>query len=172
VAREIVAAHEAAVAEAMDYMEREACRARRGQGGALIVHGDGFVAAAFRHRTSRAGDPLLHTHVVVANATRADDGRWTALHGQLLYRHAKTAGFLYQAVLRVELVERIRVRWNPVVNGVADIAGVPREVIEHFSQRRAEISEHMAARGEHSARAAQVATLDTRKRKDHASAVP
>ena len=104
---EIVAAHEAAVAEAMTYMEREACRARRGQGGAIVVNGQGFSAAAFRHRASRAGDPLLHTHVVVANATRADDARWTALHGQLLYRHAKTAGYLYQSVLRAELTERL-----------------------------------------------------------------
>ena len=47
-------------------MEREACRARRGQGGAIVVKGQGFIGAAFRHRASRAGDPLLHTHVVVA----------------------------------------------------------------------------------------------------------
>jgi conjugative relaxase-like TrwC/TraI family protein len=112
VTREIIAAHEAAVVEAIEYMEREACRARRGRGGATIVKGQGFIAAGFRHRASRAGDPLLHTHVVVANATRADDGRWTAPHGQLLYRHAKTAGYLYQAVLRSELTERLHVRWN------------------------------------------------------------
>ena len=53
----------------------------------MQVEGRGFVAAAFRHRSSRAGDPLLHTHVVVANATRAADGRWTALDG----RHALPA---------------------------------------------------------------------------------
>ena len=58
-------------------------------------------------------------------------------------------------------------RWNAVERGTADLAGVPREVIEHFSQRRAEILEHMAARGEHSARAAQVATLETRRRKEY-----
>ena len=167
VTREIVAAHEGAVAEAMAYMEREACRARRGKGGAIVVEGQGFIAAAFRHRASRAGDPLLHTHVVVANATRADDGRWTALHGTLLFRHAKTAGYLYQAVLRAELNERLHVRWNAVERGTADIAGVPRDVIEHFSQRRAEVLAHMAARGERSARAAQIATLETRRRKEY-----
>ena len=167
VAREIVRAHEAAVAQALGYMQREACRARRGHGGAVQVEGRGFVAAAFRHRSSRAGDPLLHTHVVVANATRAADGRWTALDGRMLYRHSKTAGYLYQAALRAELCERLRVRWNPVERGTADVAGVPRRVIEHFSRRRVEILEHMAARGESSARAAQVATLETRRRKEH-----
>jgi conjugative relaxase-like TrwC/TraI family protein len=167
VAREAVRSHEAAVRGALRYLEREACRARRGAGGREQVTGEGFVAAAFRHRSSRAGDPLLHTHVVVANATRGPDGRWTALDGRELYRHAKTAGYLYQAVLRAELTERLGVEWNDVVNGAADVRGVPREVIEHFSERRAEIVEHMRKRGERSARAAQVATLETRRGKEY-----
>lgn len=89
--------HEAAVAGALGYLEREACRARRGAGGAIRVDGEGFVAAAFRHRSSRAAVPLLHTHVVVANATCGPDARWTALDGRELYRRAKTAGYVYQA---------------------------------------------------------------------------
>ena len=164
-ASEIRAAHDVAVAEALGYMEREACRARRGRGGRTVVPGRGFVAAGFEHRASRAGDPLLHTHVVVANETQGPDGRWTALDGRLLYQHAKTCGFLYQAVLRAELTERLQVRWHPAENGTADIVGVPRQVIDHFSQRRAEVLELMAERGERSARAAQIATLDTRRRK-------
>jgi conjugative relaxase-like TrwC/TraI family protein len=107
VVREIVDAHEAAVRDALGYLEREACMARRGYGGAVLVRGGGFIAAAFRHRSSRAGDPLLHTHVVVANATQGLDGRWSALDARLLYRHAKTAGYLYQASLRAELTERL-----------------------------------------------------------------
>ena len=163
----VIRAHEHAVAEAMGYLEREACWTRRGRGGAIRLPGRGFVAAAFRHRSSRAGDPLLHTHVVVANATQAADGRWTALDGRELYRHAKTAGFLYQSVLRAELSRELGLRWQPVVHGSADLEGVSRRVIEHFSQRRAEILELMAARGERSARAAQVATLETRRRKQY-----
>jgi conjugative relaxase-like TrwC/TraI family protein len=161
VVREIIGGHEAAVAEAVGYLDREACRARRGHGGASIVEGRGFVAAAFPHRSSRAGDPLLHTHVVIANATQGPDGRWTALDGRLLYRHSKTAGYVDQAALRAELQERLGLRWHAVERGTADAVGVPRRVIEHFSRRRAEILEHMAARGERSARAAQVATLET-----------
>lgn len=166
-ARQVRLGHEAAVDASLGYLEREACRARRGAGGATQVAGDGFVAAAFRHRASRAGDPLLHTHLVVANATRGPDGRWTALDGRELYRHAKTAGYLYHAVLRAELTERLGVEWNDVVNGTAALQGIPRGVIEHFSERRAEIVEHMRARGESSARAAQVATLETRRAKEY-----
>ena len=167
VARQVRLGHEAAVVGALGYLEREACRARRGAGGTIRVEGEGFVAAAFRHRSSRAGDPLLHTHVVVANATQGPDGRWTALDGRELYRHAKTAGYLYQAVLRAELTERLGVEWDEVENGTADLRGVSRRVVEHFSERRREIVEHMRARGERSARAAQVATLETRRAKDY-----
>ena len=165
VAAELRAGHDAAVGEALGYLEREACWARRGAGGVVQVRGGGFVAAAFAHRASRAGDPLLHTHVVVGNLTQGPDGRWTALDARHLYRHAKTAGYLYQAVLRRELTERVGVKWEPVQRGAADVQGVPRDVIEHFSQRRAEIVQHMAKHGGRSAAAAQVAALETRRAK-------
>jgi conjugative relaxase-like TrwC/TraI family protein len=162
---QLQAGHEAAVGEALDYLERSACWARRGKDGCVQVQGRGFAAAAFLHRASRAGDPLLHTHVVVGNLTLGPDDRWTALDARHLYRHAKSAGYVYQAVLRAELTERLGVQWLPVENGVADIAGIPREVIEHFSTRRREILEYMAEHGAHSAKAAQVAALETRRAK-------
>ena len=155
-------AHDLAVRDALGYLERQACWTRRGKGGRQHVRGQGFVGAAFRHRTSRAGDPTLHTHLVVANVTQGPDGRWSALDSRQLYRHAKTAGYLYQAALRAHLTASLGVDWEVVHNGAADVTGIPRRVIEHFSQRRVQILEYMAARGEHSARAAQVATLQTR----------
>lgn len=154
--------HDAAVGDALAYLERTACVVRRGQGGHVRLPGGGFVAAAFRHRTSRAMDPQLHTHVVLANAALGPDGRWTALYGQALYAQLKTAGYVYQASLRAELSERLGVRWERVHHGAADLAGIEREVLELFSKRRAEILQAMDERGEHSARAAQIATLDTR----------
>jgi conjugative relaxase-like TrwC/TraI family protein len=160
-------AHDAAVHAALDYVERRAAVARRGRGGVELVPGNGFVAAAFRHRTSRAGDPQLHTHVLVANMTRGPDGRWTALDGRRLYAHAKTAGYLYQAQLRTELVQRLGVEWTRVHNGTAEIAGVPAPAMRAFSRRREEIEKTMDERGEHSARAAQLAALDSRKSKDY-----
>jgi len=167
VARELRAGHDAAVAEALGYLEREACRGRRGTDGVVQVRGDGFVGAAFAHRSSRAGDPLLHTHVVVGNLTHGPDGRWTALDGRHLYRNGKAAGYLYQAVLRRELTERLGVEWGPVEEGAADVRGVPRAVIEHFSQRRREILERMAEHGGRSAASAQIAALETRRAKQH-----
>jgi conjugative relaxase-like TrwC/TraI family protein len=168
VSRDVRLAHEQAVRAALDYLEREAAFGRRrGEGGMVSVRGEGFVAASFQHRTSRAGDPLLHHHVLVANLVRDGQGRWGALDGRLIYTHAKTAGYLYQAELRAQLSRRLGVRWTPVVRGTAEVQGIPSEVIRAFSRRRSDILARMAERGESSARAAQVATLDTRRPKDH-----
>lgn len=164
---EIINAHDSAVLLALDYLERHTAVGRRGTDGIIPIDTTGFVAAAFRHRTSRAGDPLLHTHVLVANLIHGDDGKWSALDGRLLYSHAKTAGYLYQAQLRKEISRRLGVEWTQVRNGTAEIEGIPRAAIDEFSRRRAEIEIRMEQRGERSARAAQVATLDTRRAKDH-----
>ncbi len=159
-------AHDDAVDAAIGYLQREAGRSRRGAQGVEQVDIDGFISAAFRHRTSRAGDPLLHTHVLTANLARTtDDGVWRTLDSRLLFTHARTAGFLYQAHLRDALTRELGVGWQPIVNGTADIVGVERSWIDVFSKRQQAIVKLMAERGEDSARAAQVATLATRQAK-------
>jgi conjugative relaxase-like TrwC/TraI family protein len=162
-ANEVVSAHDVAVQGALDYLERVASHGRRGSGGRRHIASKGFIAAAFRHRTSRAGDPLLHTHVLVANLILGADSKLGAVDARHLYTHAKTAGFLYQAQLRAELTRRIGVEWTPVQNGTADIEGIPRAAIEAFSTRRREIEEEEPG----SARSAQVAALATRRAKDY-----
>jgi conjugative relaxase-like TrwC/TraI family protein len=138
--RVLVEAHEEAVAAAVGYLEREACRVRRGHGGRVELQAGGFVAAAYRHRMSRAGQPQLHTHVVAANLARGSDGRWSALHGYPIFRHAKAAGSLYQAHLRAVVCERLLwAEWGEVRKGMAELEGVPTGVLAHFSRRRAEI---------------------------------
>jgi conjugative relaxase-like TrwC/TraI family protein len=161
---EVAAAHRASVAAAIDYMQRSACLTRRGHAGHEFVQGSGFLAAAYTHRSSRAGDPQLHTHVLIANATQGPDGRWTRLYHPAIYDHAKTAGYIYEANLRYELTQRLGVRWQEVRNGIAEIEGFDLEHLRAFSTRRAEI---LAATGpDASARARQVATLATRKGKE------
>jgi hypothetical protein len=135
--------------------------------GAYQLAGDGFVAAAFGHRTSRVGDPQLHTHVLVANLARGSDGAWGALDGRLLYRELTTAGYLYQAVLRHQLTRRLGVAWEPVTRGSADIQGIPKPVLRGFSRRRTVIEAAMAEHNASPGRGAAVATLATRPPKDH-----
>lgn len=164
---EAMNAHDVAVAAALDYIERHASGARRGKGGRRSIGSKGFIAAAFRHRTSRAGDPLLHTHVLVANLIQGEDGKWGALDAKHLYRHAKTAGYLYQAQLRTELTRRLGVAWTPVRKGAADIDGIPRTAIRAFSKRRAEVESVLAERGGATRRQREVAALTTRQAKDY-----
>jgi conjugative relaxase-like TrwC/TraI family protein len=158
-------AHDQAVVAALGWLEGEACRVRRGHDGLDVSAGAGFVAAGFRHRTSRAGDPQLHTHVLVANATVGEDGQWSALDARPLFRAARTAGFLYQAELRAELSERLGVQWRPAVKGMAELAGVDPAVLREFSRRRVEIEAHVAERGVRGRRAGELAALETPRAK-------
>jgi conjugative relaxase-like TrwC/TraI family protein len=159
-------AHDVAVREALGHLERSAAAVRRGHGGAVVEEASGLVAAAFRHRTSRAGDPQLHTHVLVANLGRGVDGRWSALDGRRLYAEARAASFVYQAVLRGELTRTLGIEWTPVRRGIAEVVGVPKAVLRAFSRRRAEIDAALAKRGTSGAKAAEAAALATRRVKD------
>ncbi len=164
-ARAVRDAHDSAVDAAFDYLEREAARSRTGKNGVNQIEVNGLVAAGFRHRTSRAGDPHLHTHLLVANMAEGADGTWRTLDGRSLYLHSATAGYLYEAHLRHELTRRLGVEWGPVRNGIADVIGVDQEVRDHFSDRRKQIEEHLDEIGFRTARAAELATLATRQAK-------
>jgi conjugative relaxase-like TrwC/TraI family protein len=163
VAGEVKAAHAAAVDAGLGYLQREACWTRRGAGGREFLKGNGFLAAGYVHRSSRAGDMQIHTHVLIANATFAE-GRWTRLHHPSIYEHAKTASYIYEAHLRDELTRRLGVRWREVVNGLSEIEGFDPDHLRAFSTRRQQILE--AAGEGASARARQIATLATREAKD------
>ena len=167
---EVRNSHDTSVRQALGFLEDHSSVGRRGRGGLVSIGGDGFVAAAFRHRTSRAAEPQLHTHVVIANLVHSpDDGRWTALDARPLYRWCRPVGHLYEAHLRWELTTRLGVAWTPVRNGIADIAGIPSAAIEAFSTRRRQILEHLDAHGTDGGRAAQVAAYATRNAKDTAA---
>lgn len=161
----VAEAHAAAVQAGLDYLQEVACLTRRGAGGHEFVPGNGYLAAAYTHRSSRAGDPQLHTHVLVPNATRGPDGRWTRLYHPAVYDHLKSAGYIYEAHLRDELTRRLGVQWGEVRNGIAEIEGFEPDHLRAFSTRRAEILEAAGGEGA-SARAMQVATLATREAKD------
>jgi conjugative relaxase-like TrwC/TraI family protein len=93
-------------------------------------------------------------------------GSTSELDGRQLYWQAKTAGMLYQTALRDEL-RHLGLQFVLKPNGTCEIAGVPSGVLREFSQRRTEIEAELANRGETSRKAAQVATLATRKAKDY-----
>ncbi len=169
VSGQLVACHEEAVHAALEYLQDSAVSVRRGRAGEQVERAGGLIAAAYRHRMSRALDPQLHTHVVAANLAQGQDGRFTALHSSQLYREAKTAGYLYQAHLRALVSERVGLEWGPVTNGAAELTGVARAVIEFFSKRRQEMQRAAAEGGIalDSKSAAEHAALATRERKQY-----
>ena len=139
-AAEAMAAHRAAVRAGLAYLDGHAALSRRGTDGVEQVGSAGLVAAVFDHRSSRAGDPQLHTHALVLNKVQCSDGRWRTIDATELFHHKKSAGMIYQAALRNELHQRLGVNFRIVnENGQADIAGVPNELLKLWSKRTAKI---------------------------------
>ena len=125
--RAVLAAHHAGLAEAVGYLD-EHLGARRGHGGVQHVSGQGLLAVGFDHRTSREGDPLLHTHLVIANRVQGPDGRWTALDGRDLYRHRLAADAIYRATYQRELVRTLGVEWTAAdSHGNRELQGMPED---------------------------------------------
>jgi len=170
----VVAAHEKAVGEALTYLERNAGHGVRGhQGGgkrATRIGTEGLVAVAFTHRTSRADDPQLHTHLVVVNLLHGIDGQWSAVDSRAMHLHARTAGCIYQATLRGELTRALGVGWSPVRRGVAEILGISAPLRKEFSKRREAIDEELERTGTAGRKAAQRAAYVTRPAKSHTPA--
>jgi conjugative relaxase-like TrwC/TraI family protein len=71
----VLEAHHAGVEATLAYLETQV-GLRRGRNG--VSPGGtkcGLVAVGFDHRSSRAGDPLLHTHLIVVNRAQGPEGR-------------------------------------------------------------------------------------------------
>jgi conjugative relaxase-like TrwC/TraI family protein len=137
--RAVLAAHHAGLAEAVGYLD-EHLGARRGHGGVQHVSGQGLLAVGFDHRTSREGDPLLHTHLVTANRVQGPDGRWTALDGRDLYRHRLAADAIYRATYQRELSRMLRVEWTPAgAYGNRELQGMPEDLVRLLSKRTGQI---------------------------------
>ena len=142
---QVTQAHRAAVNAALAHLDQHAAWSRRGTDGVEQIRTGGFAAALFDHRTSRAGDPQLHTHALVPNKLRCVDGVWRTIDGRELFHHKKAAGVLYQAALRAELHSRLGVVFDtPSAHGQAEILGVPTELMTGWSKRTAQIAAEAA----------------------------
>ncbi len=148
--RAVLEAHHAGLAEAVAYLDQH-LGTRRGHGGTEHVPGQGLVAVGFDHRTSREGDPLLHTHLVVANRVQGPDGRWTAVDGRDLYRQRLAADAIYRAGYQRELSRTLGVEWTAAdTHGNRELEGVSDDLIRWFSKRTDQIDqaiEQLAADG-------------------------
>lgn len=151
IAEKIEAAHHAAIADVLAYLERHAVFTRVGRGSVRQVETEGLIVTAFDHRDSRAGEPMLHTHVVVSNKVRRlHDGEWGALDGRMIYAHNVPASEIYntrlehhlQMALGVVFAERPGL--DPRKRPIREIASVPAELLRAWSSRTEDITAEMA----------------------------
>ncbi|QNE07710.1 MobF family relaxase [Croceicoccus marinus] len=137
----VLKAHWTAVSATMKWVEKNFAEGRtyeRTKSGEPVRTGN-LVYALFQHDTSRALDPQGHIHVVIANMTRMADGAWRALHNGQLWKNNSTIGAAYNAQFRAELAKLGYETEITGKHGQFEIRGVPKEVIDEFSQRRAQI---------------------------------
>jgi conjugative relaxase-like TrwC/TraI family protein len=180
----IAQAHQDAVTDTIGWLEKHAAYTRRGAQGIAQVDSTGFIAAAFTHRDSRAGDPDLHTHIAVSNKVCTRDGTWLSLDGRALFKNKVAASERYNTRLEAFLNDRLGLRFadrdgsTPDKRAVREIIGVDTELLRFWSSRRADIEPALAVlrlqfQAEHGRpptkvegqKLAQQATLDTRQGK-------
>ena len=143
---EIERAHNDAARGALEETVLRHCaytRIRNRDGDIEVLPAD-ISAAMFQHGTSRDNDPQLHTHCVIFNAARTHrDGKYRALHQHPVYTWMKAAGAVYRNTLAWSLQERLDIRMEQYGKDgeFTRIAGIPEELIGHWSKRRAAIIE-------------------------------
>lgn len=161
--KSISEAQQRAVEAAIKHAENSgAFRTQHGHAGVeKQAYTGGLAVATFEHSTSREGDPQLHTHAIVMNLS--DSGRnidFDAKQKMLL-------GAAYRAELANEMqklgfnIERDKTSFR--------IAEVPKDLERDFSTRRKQIEAELKQQGMSGGKAAQVATLSTRKGKGEVS---
>ncbi|MEV0357765.1 MobF family relaxase [Nocardia sp. NPDC050697] len=148
-AAQIEAAHRAAIADALSWLEDNALFTRLGRNGVRQVDVQGSITASFDHRDSRAGDPDLHTHVLIANRVRTYDGKWRTIDGTVIHQAVVTVSEIYDTRLEHHLETALGVQFytrpdrHPDKVRVREIAGVPLPLIARWSRRGAAITDRL-----------------------------
>lgn len=166
----LVGAVRAASLATLAWVERNLAEARTWTGKNQEAGRTGnLLAATFLHDVNRCNEPQLHVHAVIANVTKASDGKWHALRPDELYNRQRVIGAVFNAALR-DRVERLGYATTPARNptcGAFEIAGVSRAAIEAFSTRSAQVEAYLAEHGlQGTPRECEIAVLATRDPKE------
>lgn len=183
----IATAHHETIRDMLAIIERDVAATRTGSkgpdGAVAQIPVRGVVATAFDHYDSRASDPHLHTHVVIANRAQGPDGRWRTLDGRPIHAAVVALSETYTGMLMDRVHRELGAVWEQRDRGERrtpawEIKGVPEELIAEFSSRSHDIdAEHerliAAYKAEHGRRPSrqtiirlrQQATISTRPSK-------
>ena len=143
--RGIESAHERAIQDVIRHLEKNIVMTRRGRNGVRQIEtSSGVIGTKFRHWDSRAGDPNLHDHVVIANRVQGVDGQWSSIDGRMIYAYGVEASELYNSLVQQYVTELTGLQFEArSLNGkqpVHEIVGIDDEMVRAFSSRRGEIS--------------------------------
>lgn len=142
--KEIEAAHEHAIQDVVRHLESNVVMTRRGHNGIRQIDTkSGIIGTKFRHYDSRAGDPNLHDHVVIANRVEGADDKWSSIDGRVLYQYGVECSELYNSKVQEYVTQLTGLQFEPrMQNGkpIHEIVGISDETIRAFSSRRGDIS--------------------------------
>jgi len=160
-------AHRSAVMIAAAHLERSWARTRRGRDGVVREEeAAGLLMARFDHHTSRASDPLLHSHCFIFNVAPRWDGSWGTIVSRQLYRAQKDAGAVYRRELAGEL-ERLGYRLDREAYGFR-VAAIPRDIALAFSKRNQAIEKAARDAGWRTAKSMKLTAVRTLGKKPEA----
>ena len=142
--KDIEAAHEHAIQDVVRHLENNVIMTRRGHNGIRQIDTkNGIIGTKFRHYDSRAGDPNLHDHVVIANRVEGADDKWSSIDGRTLYQYGVECSELYNSRVQQYVTEKTGLQFEPrMQNGkpIHEIVGISDEMVRAFSSRRGDIS--------------------------------
>ncbi|HWZ64744.1 MAG TPA: MobF family relaxase [Steroidobacteraceae bacterium] len=173
--RRLLDVHRTAVAIARGRIEATVATRVTEQGATRLEFTRAPVIAQFEHATSRAGDPDLHSHVVVLNLTRRVDGQWRSIENAEMFNEQR---LMYETYLS-ELAKGAKDLGYGITvgkHGNPELAHITRGQIEHFSRRSRQVEAELESGGQtretSTAAAKRTAALSTREPKqeyDHAA---
>lgn len=131
------------VRDAFDFFSEKGAFTRMGKGSKVKVK-TSFIAAAFEHGSSRANDPLLHSHLAILNVCQRPDGSTGSIETRYAMPWQGATAAIYHAGLAWRMREiGCRIRMQGVF---PEIDGIPNHVIAAFSQRHEAIKKAVLER--------------------------
>jgi conjugative relaxase-like TrwC/TraI family protein len=140
----IAKAHTSAVNDCLRLLERHALFTRVGKNGVAQLPTRGALAVGFDHWDTRAGDPNLHTHLVIANKVQGLDGTWRTIDAKGLYAATVAISETYDVLVADKIAAVTGASWS-VHNrrersALFEIDGVAPELLAEFSQRSLQVT--------------------------------
>ncbi len=158
---QILTSQRVAVEEMVKHLEQEHAFVRSGG----VFKQAQLVARVVDHAVSRAGDPQIHSHVMIFNLGRAHDGHWRVLYSPEIYKAQRELQSFYDCELANQLEKRLGVTIERAGESFR-IAEIPKDLEKVFSTRRRQIEEHMEDRKARGLKASpQIANFATRPAK-------